>query len=64
MTNAELLTQIVLNGLTRLAVYNAKISAAQASGVDISDADLDAAIAEDDAAKAALDAAIAKARGV
>lgn len=54
--------QIVLALLDRAAQIGALISTAQAEKRDITTAELDALIAQDDAAKARLDAAIAKAR--
>jgi uncharacterized protein YggE len=53
---------LLLGLLDRAVAWGALIRKAQSEGRDITAAELDTLAAEDDAAKAALDAAIAKAR--
>lgn len=53
---------LLLGLLDRAVAWGAVVAKAQAEGRDITAAELDTLAAEDDAAKAALDAAIAKAK--
>ena len=62
-TNALVATNALLSLLDRATAISTVLAKAQAEGRDVSDAELDVAVAQDDAAKANLDAAIAKARG-
>jgi len=62
MGNAALALQLLLGLLDRATAIGALLSRAQAQGRDITHAELDVLSAEDDAAKAALDAAIKAAR--
>lgn len=63
MTNAIILTNLLIDLATRAAAAGALIRRAQSEGRDITDAELDQLVAADDAKKAELDAAIARARG-
>lgn len=56
--NAVLLTDLVLNLLQRAATIGATITQARAEGRDVTAAEVDAAAAEDDKARTALDNAI------
>lgn len=58
MQNIALLMQILLPLLDRASTISALLNKANAEGRDVSDAEIDAAFADDNAAKAALDAAI------
>jgi len=62
MANAAILINLLLGLLDRASTIGALFAKAQSEGRDITDAELDALVADDDAARAALDAAIAKAR--
>ena len=62
MTNALVATNALLSLLDRATAISTVLAKAQAEGRDVSDAELDVAVAQDDAARANLDAAIAKAR--
>ena len=62
MTNALLLTQLLLQAATQVQQFGALLAKAHAEGRDVTDAELNALVAADDAAKARLDALIA-ARG-
>jgi hypothetical protein len=62
MGNAAILVDLLLGLLDRANAIGALISKAKAEGRDVTDAELDALVAQDDAARAALVAAIAKAR--
>ena len=61
-TNALVATNALLSLLDRATAISTVLAKAQAEGRDVSDAELDVAVAQDDAARANLDAAIAKAR--
>lgn len=63
MGNLAVLMQVLLPLLDRAGAIGALISKAQGEGRDVTDAELDALFANDNAAKAALDAAIAASRG-
>ena len=63
MGNAAIAINLILGLLDRAQAIGGLISKAQAEGRDITDAELDGLAATDDAAKIALAAAIAKARG-
>lgn len=58
MGNAAILLDLALSLTTRLLALQQTIAAARAEGRDVSDAELAAAMAEDDAARAALQAKI------
>jgi len=60
--NAALAVSLILGLLDRAQAIGTLIKTARAEGRDITDAELDSLVAEDDAAREALDAAIAKAR--
>lgn len=62
MPAAALAVQLLLSLLDRATQIGALISKAQAEKRDITAAELDTLVAQDDAAKKALDEAIAKAR--
>jgi hypothetical protein len=62
MTNEAVLLQILFGLIDRAGNISALISKARAQGRTISDAEIDAQIAVDDAAKAALQVAIDEAR--
>jgi hypothetical protein len=55
--------QLLLGLLDRAAAWGAKIAQAQAEGRELTEEEVDAFVAEDDAAKTALEKAIRKARG-
>lgn len=61
--NALILTNLILQGLQRLQGVATLLNAARAEGRDVSNAELDALSAEDDAVNAALKAEIARQRG-
>ncbi len=63
MANIAILMQILLPLLDRASAIAALLKTAQSENRDVTDAELDALFANDDAAKAALDAAIKAARG-
>lgn len=54
---------LLLQYSDKIAQIGTLLSTAQAENRDVTDAELDALFAQDDAARAALDAAIAKAKG-
>ena len=60
--NAALVIQLVLSLIDRAAAISALLTKAKSENRDVSDDELNALFANDDAAKAALDAAIAAAR--
>jgi hypothetical protein len=62
MGNTALAVDLILGLIDRANAIGGLIGKAQAEGRDITDAELDALAAGDDAAKIALAAAIAKAR--
>ena len=62
MTNALLLTSALISALDQATKIGTTLAQAQKEGRDVTDAELDLAVAQDDAARAQLDAAIAKAR--
>jgi hypothetical protein len=62
MGNALLLLNVLVPLLQQANQIGALLAKAQAEGRDVTDAELDTLVAGDDAAKAALAAAIAKAR--
>ena len=64
MSNALLATNALISLLDRAAVVGAVLQKAAAEGRDVTDAEIDASVGRDDAAKAALAAEIAKARAV
>lgn len=61
--NATVVVTLLLGLLDRASQIGALLQKAQAEGRDVSDAELDALVVDDDAAKKALADAIAKARG-
>lgn len=61
--NAVLLVQLLLGLVGQAGQIKALLDTAKAENRDVSDAELNALFANDDAAKAALDAAIKAARG-
>jgi hypothetical protein len=61
-TATLLATSMLLSALDRATSIGLALKKAQDEGRDITDAELDAAVAADDKAKAELDAAIATAR--
>lgn len=60
MNNALLLTQLLLQAATQVQQFGALLAKAHAEGRDVTDDELNALVAADDAAKARLDALIAK----
>lgn len=62
MANIAVLMQILLPLLDRASAIAGLLKTAQSENRDVTDAELDALFANDDAAKAALDAAIKAAR--
>ncbi len=60
--NAALLVQLLLGLVGQAGQIKSLLDTAKAENRDVSDAELNALFANDDAAKAALDAAIAAAR--
>ena len=63
MGNALLLLNVLIPLLDKANQIGVLLAKAHAEGRDVTDAELDALVAGDDAAKAALAAAILKARG-
>ena len=61
--NAELVVDLLLLALDKTAAIGLLLSTAKAEGRDVTDAELDDRVAKDDAARIALNEAIAKARG-
>ena len=59
----EMAITLLLGLLDRAAAWGAVIAKAQSAGRELTEAEVDTFAAADDAAKAALEAAIAKARG-
>ena len=59
MTNALALVSLLLQYTDKITQISGLLSTAHAEGRDVTQAELDALFAQDDAAKAALDAAIA-----
>jgi len=62
MTGVELAIQLLLGLVDRAAAISALLTTAKAENRDVTQAELDALVAADDVAKAALDAAIKAAR--
>lgn len=62
MGNAAILVQVLFGLVDRAAEIKAVLQTAQSEGRDVSEAELDTLFAGDDAARAALDAAIKAAR--
>jgi len=62
MDNVLLLTQLLLQTTTQVQQFGALLAKAHAEGRDVTDDELNALVASDDAAKAHLDALI-KAKG-
>ena len=60
MSNALLLTQLLLQAATQVQQFGALLAKAHAEGRDVSEDELNALAAADDVAKARLDALIAK----
>ena len=58
MTNAMILVQLLLQYSDKLAAVGKMLGTAQSEGRDVTDAELNSLFAGDDAARAALDAAI------
>jgi hypothetical protein len=63
MGNAAVAVDLLLGLLDRASAIGTLLAKANTEGRDVTDAELDALAAGDDAARAALDAAIKKARG-
>ena len=63
MGNAAIVVDLLLGLLDRASAIGALLAKANAEGRDVTEAELDTLAGEDDAARAALDAAIKKARG-
>jgi len=61
--NAAIAVSLILGLLDRASAIGALLKAARAEGRDLTEAEIDKLVAEDDAARTELDAAIAKARG-
>jgi hypothetical protein len=61
--NADTAITLALSLLDRAAAYGSLVTAARAEGRDVSDVELDALAAEDDAARKELENAIKKRRG-
>lgn len=62
MTNAIAIIQLLLSYSDKIAQIGGLLSKAQSEGRDVTDAELDTLFAGDDAARAALAAAIASAK--
>lgn len=62
MNNALLITQLLLEAATKVQQFGGLLARAHAEGRDVTDAELDALVVADDAARARLDALI-KAKG-
>jgi len=60
--NAGIIAQLILQGLQQLQAYQQVAMKAHAEGRDVSDAELDALGAADDAVKNAVDAEITRQR--
>lgn len=60
MNNALLLTQLLLQAATQVQQFGALLAKAHAEGRDVTDDEINGLVAADDAAKARLDALIAK----
>jgi len=63
MTNALVLVQLLTQGLTQLQGFGALLAKAHSEGRDVTDAELDACTAADDAARARLQALIDAKKG-
>lgn len=59
MSNALLITQLLLQASTQVQQFGALLVKAHAEGRDVTDAELGTLVSADDAAKARLDALIA-----
>lgn len=64
MTNAAILVDLLLGLVDRASAISALLSKAKSEGRDVTEDELNGLAAADDVAKANLDAAIKKARGV
>lgn len=64
MSNALILVSLLLQYSDKIATVGKMLTTAKAEGRDVTQAELDALFAGDDAARAALDAAIAAAAPV
>lgn len=62
MGNALILVQLLLQATTQAQQFGALLAKAHAEGRDVTDGELNALVATDDAAKARLDALIAAKR--
>ncbi len=63
MGNAAIILQLLTQGLTQLQGYGALLAKASARGTDVTDAELDACVATDDASRARFQALIDARKG-